>query len=66
MAQSHPPIQIVPGALSLSVNKPGCEAHHSPPPTSAEFKKPWIYTFTPQHGVVFNPFRSTVRAAPTA
>jgi hypothetical protein len=31
------PIQWVPGALSLGVKQPGCEADHSPP-TSAEVK----------------------------
>jgi hypothetical protein len=28
---TQPPIQCVPGALSLGVNRPGCEADHSPP-----------------------------------
>jgi hypothetical protein len=31
-------IQWVPGALSLVVKRPGCEADHSPP-SSAEVKK---------------------------
>jgi hypothetical protein len=34
---AHPPIQWVPGALSLKVKQPGCEADHSPP-SSAEVK----------------------------
>jgi hypothetical protein len=33
-----PPIQWVPGALSLGVNRPGREAGHSPP-SSAEVKE---------------------------
>jgi hypothetical protein len=36
-----PPIQWVPGALS-----PGHEVDHSPP-TSAEVKRMWIFTYTP-------------------
>jgi hypothetical protein len=42
----QPPIQWVPGALSLGVKWLGHEADHSSP-TSAEVKKIWIYTFTP-------------------
>jgi hypothetical protein len=34
----EPPIQWVPGALSLGVNRPGREADHSPP-SSAEVKE---------------------------
>jgi hypothetical protein len=34
----QPPIQWVPGALSLEVKRPGREADHSPPP-SAEVKE---------------------------
>jgi hypothetical protein len=40
----QPPIQWVPGALSLS----GREADHSSP-FSAEFKNAWSYTSTPQY-----------------
>jgi hypothetical protein len=50
------PIQSVPGALSLGVKRPGCEADHSPAP-SAEVKNAWIYTSTPPirlHGVVLS------------
>jgi hypothetical protein len=42
----QPPIQWVPGALSLRVERPGCEADHSPPP-SAEVKNAWSSTSTP-------------------
>jgi hypothetical protein len=34
---THPPIQWVPGALSLGVNRPGRDADHSPP-SRAEVK----------------------------
>jgi hypothetical protein len=36
------------GALSPGVKRAGREADHSPP-TSAEFKKMWIYTSTPPY-----------------
>jgi hypothetical protein len=42
---TQPPIQWVPGALSLGVKRQGRESDHSPP-TSAEVKKMWIYTST--------------------
>jgi hypothetical protein len=35
---TQPPIQWVPGALSLGVKRPGCEADHSPP-SNAEIKE---------------------------
>jgi hypothetical protein len=35
---TQPPIQWIPGALSVTVKRPGCEADHSPP-SSAEVKK---------------------------
>jgi hypothetical protein len=38
----------VPGALSLGVNRPGCEAEY-PPPSSAEVKNAWRYISTPQY-----------------
>jgi hypothetical protein len=44
---TQPPIQWVPGALSLGVKRPGCEAEHSPP-SSAEVNA-WSYTSTPQY-----------------
>jgi hypothetical protein len=43
---TQPPIQCVPGALSPGVKRPGREVDHTPP-TSAEVKKAYIYTFTP-------------------
>jgi hypothetical protein len=45
---TQPPIQWVPGVLSLGVKRPGREADHSPP-TSAEVKKMWLYTSTPSN-----------------
>jgi len=44
----HPPIQWVPGALSLGVKRSGREADHSPP-SSAEVKNAWSYTSTPHY-----------------
>jgi hypothetical protein len=43
---TQPPVQWVPGALSLGVKRPGREADHSPP-SSAEVKNAWSYTSTP-------------------
>jgi hypothetical protein len=51
---TQPPIQGVPGALSLGVNGPGREADRSPP-SGAEFKSTWRYNSTPPihlHSVV--------------
>jgi hypothetical protein len=45
LRSTQPPIQWVPGALSTGVKRSGREADHSPP-TSAEVKNTWIYTFT--------------------
>jgi hypothetical protein len=45
---SKPPIQWVPGALSLGVKRPGREPDHSSP-SSAEVKNAWSYTSTPQY-----------------
>jgi hypothetical protein len=42
---TQPPIQRLPGALSLEVKRPGHEADLSR--TSAEVKKTWLYTSTP-------------------
>jgi len=41
-------IQSVPEALSLGVKRTGRKANHLPP-SSAEVKKAWSYTFTPQY-----------------
>jgi hypothetical protein len=48
LGPTQPPIQWVPGALSLGVKWPGCEADHSPP-SSAEVKNACSYTSTPQY-----------------
>jgi hypothetical protein len=44
----QPPVQWVPGALSLGVKRPRREGDHSPP-YSAEIKNAWSYTSTPQY-----------------
>jgi hypothetical protein len=52
----EPPIQWVPGALSLGVKRPGLEAHHSSP-SSAEVKEcVELYLHSPirLHGVVLS------------
>jgi len=43
-----PPIQWVPGVLSLEVKRPGRETDHSPP-SSAEVNNVWRYNSTPQY-----------------
>jgi hypothetical protein len=48
LGSTHPPIQWVPGAVSVGVQRPGRETDNSPP-TSAEVKKMWIYTSTPPY-----------------
>jgi hypothetical protein len=48
LGPTKPPIQWVPGALSLALKRPGREADHSLP-TNAEVKKTWIYTSTPSY-----------------
>jgi hypothetical protein len=56
LGPNQPPIQWIPGALSLAVKRPGREADHSPP-SSAEVKNEWSYTSTPRirlHGVVLS------------
>jgi hypothetical protein len=53
---TQPPIQCVQEALSLGVKQPAREAEDSPP-SSAEVKNAWSYTFTPPiriHGVVLS------------
>jgi hypothetical protein len=44
----QPPIQWLPGALSLGIKRPGREADPSPP-SSAEVKNSWNYTSTPHY-----------------
>jgi hypothetical protein len=55
LVPTQPPIQWVPGALSLGVKRPRREADHSPP--RAEIKNACSYTATPPirlHGVVLS------------
>jgi len=52
----QPPVQWVPGVLSLGVKRQGREAEHSPA-SSVEVKIAWSYTSTPTtrlHGVVLS------------
>jgi len=44
----QPPIQGVQGALSPGMKQSGHEADHSPP-SSAEFKNGWLYTYIPHY-----------------
>jgi hypothetical protein len=56
LGPTQPPIQWVPGALSLGVKRPGREPDHSPL-SSAEVKNVLRYTSTPPirlHGVVLS------------
>jgi hypothetical protein len=48
LGPTQPPIQWVPGALSVKVKRPGREADHSPP-SSAEVTNAWSYTSTPEY-----------------
>jgi hypothetical protein len=48
LGPTQPPFPWVPGALSLGVERPGCEADHSPP-GSAKVKNVWRHTSTPQY-----------------
>jgi hypothetical protein len=48
LGPTEPPIQWVPGALSLGVKRPGYETDHSLP-SSAEVKNAWSYTSAPQY-----------------
>jgi hypothetical protein len=45
LGPTQPPIQLVPGALSPVVKRPGRQTDHSPP-SSAEAKKEWSYDST--------------------
>jgi hypothetical protein len=54
LGPNQPPIQWVPGAISLGVRRPRRESDHSPP-SSAEVKNAWKYTSALPirlHGVV--------------
>jgi hypothetical protein len=48
LGSTQPPIQWIPGALSLGVKQLGHEADHSPP-SSAKVNNSWSYTSTPQY-----------------
>jgi hypothetical protein len=48
LGPTQPPIQWVPGALSLGVKRSGREADHSHP-SSAEVKNAWGYNSTPRY-----------------
>jgi hypothetical protein len=48
LGPTQPPIQWIPGALSLGVKLTRREADHSPP-SSVEVKNAWSYTSTPQY-----------------
>jgi hypothetical protein len=50
LGPNQPPIQWVPEALFLGVKRTGRVADHSPP-SSAEVKNVWSYTFTPPIGL---------------
>jgi hypothetical protein len=45
---TQPPVQRVPGVLSLGVKRPGREADHSPP-SCADVENASRYTSTPQY-----------------
>jgi hypothetical protein len=56
LGPTQPLIQGVPGALTLGVKWPRCEADHAPP-SSSEVKNAWGYTSTPPiclHGVALS------------
>jgi hypothetical protein len=48
LGSTQPPIEWVPGALSLRVKRQGREANHSPP-SSSEVKNAGRYTSIPQY-----------------
>jgi hypothetical protein len=48
LGPTQPPIQWVPGVLTLGVKRPGREADHSLP-SSAEVKNAWSCTSSPQY-----------------
>jgi hypothetical protein len=45
LGPTQPPIQWIPGILSLGIKQSGREADHSPP-SSAKIKNVWSYTST--------------------
>jgi hypothetical protein len=56
LGPTQPPIQRVPGALSLGVKRPGREADHSPPSSSEvkEWVAPYLHSPICLHGVVIS------------
>jgi hypothetical protein len=56
LGPSQPPIQWIPGALSLGVKRPGCEADSSPPPSAEVKERVELYLHSPilLHGVVLS------------
>jgi hypothetical protein len=56
LGHTQPPIQWVPGALSLGVKRPGREADHSPPSSAGVKECVELYVHSPirLHGVVFS------------
>jgi hypothetical protein len=48
LGSTQPPIQWVPGGLSLGIKWPDHESDHSPP-SSVQVKNAWSYTSTPQY-----------------
>jgi hypothetical protein len=56
LGPTQPPIQWVPGALSLGVKRPECEADHSPPCSAEVNECVKLYLHSPifLHGVVLS------------
>jgi hypothetical protein len=54
--ENVPPIQWVPGALSLATKQPGREADHTPPPNAKIKERVELYLHSPMHlhGVVLS------------
>jgi len=63
LGPTQPPIEWVPGDLSLGVKRLGHEANHSPP-LSAEVKNAWSYTFAPNTSSWRDAYLSTGRTLP--
>jgi hypothetical protein len=53
---TQPPIQCIPGALSLEVKKPGHEADHSTPSSAKdkEYMEPYLHSPIHLHGMVLS------------
>jgi hypothetical protein len=50
LGHTQPPIQWIPGTLTLGIKQSVCEADYSPPFT-AKIKNEWICTSTPQYNI---------------